>query len=225
MGIVAKVSTIMSSENRENLGTFATGTFRHIRDTHSRHTFATPPLHRHVWYRQNVFIQAFIFVLPTPGSAAGPGQAGLLAWTRMLACMDKDACLHGKQACLHAKQACIAKTSLYRRSEGKFRRSAASAPECSGARVPRVAAGKPCLCTFLVSRSLLASRSAAAARFLTRGCMLTIPGSSGKPSKEAWVCRRCRRGLCRVPRVNIIEQRSSRRSGLGFRVEHYHQKI
>ena len=99
MGIVAKVSTIMSSENRENLGTFATGTFRHIRDTHSRHTFATPPLHRHVWYRQNVFIQAFIFVLPTPGSAAGPGQAGLLAWTRMLACMvSKLACMLSKLA-------------------------------------------------------------------------------------------------------------------------------
>jgi hypothetical protein len=37
-----------------------------------------------------------------------------------------------------------------------------------------------------------------AARFLTRGCLQTIQGSSGKPFKEAVVCPRCRRGLLRV---------------------------
>jgi hypothetical protein len=32
------------------------------------------------------------------------------------------------------------------------------------------------------------------ASFLTHGCLQAIQGSSGKPSKEAVVCRRCRHG-------------------------------
>ena len=53
-----------------------------------------------------------------------------------------------------------------------------------------------------VSRSLLrcrwqctytAQRRGRAVRFLTRGCLQNIPGSSDKPSKEAVICRRCRR--------------------------------
>jgi hypothetical protein len=58
-------------------------------------------------------------------------------------------------------------------------------------------ARKHCLCTFLVSGTLLASR------FLTRGYLQTIQGSSGKPSKDAVVCRRFRRArnCARGPRT------------------------
>jgi len=69
---------------------------------------------------------------------------------------------------------------------------------------------KQCLCTLLESRSTAAPCCVAygnardglptthgtfvncTKRFLTRCCLQTIQGSSGKPSKEACLCRRCR---------------------------------
>ena len=97
MGIVAKVSTIMSSENRENLGTFATGTFRHIRDTHSRHTFG---IAKTFLYRPlSLYCPRRAAPQGRDKQACLHGQGCLLAWTRMLACMvSKLACMLSKLA-------------------------------------------------------------------------------------------------------------------------------
>jgi hypothetical protein len=54
------------------------------------------------------------------------------------------------------------------------------------------------VCTFLLpgnAPNARRKRAPLAPVCLERGCLQTIQGSSGKPSKEAVVCRRCRRGL------------------------------